>query len=125
VTLGFGSLALVGRDHAVPLPTPGDYLLVGSALALLVAAVLALVTNVPLLYRAPILRPGWSACASIGRTRQPMPVPASRRPRSSCLALSAMPTTSRAIFLIAAVSAEVTGVSLLASTVAVVVLGTR
>jgi hypothetical protein len=51
-TLGFAALALFRQRDAVPMPGLSAFLLVGSGVALLVAAILALLTNAPLRHRA-------------------------------------------------------------------------
>jgi hypothetical protein len=124
-TLGFGALVLIKRGDTVPLPGPGAYLLAGSAFALLIAAILALVTNVPLRHRAinpaallNSLREHWADGPGVARARI-----VSTQARLLYAVRHA--NDVKAIFVLAAMSAEVAGVSLLASTVAVVVLGTR
>jgi hypothetical protein len=124
-TLGFGSLALFKQRDAVPMPGPRAYLLVGSAVALLVAAALALVTNAPLRHRAinppamvQTMREHWTDDEATARARV-------TSTRARLLATARSANDFKAILLLAAMTAEVLGVALLAATVCVVTIGSR
>jgi len=118
-------LALVKRHDVLPMPGPSAFLLVGSAVALLLAAIVALITNVPLRYRAinPMamartLREHWAdeeatALARVTSTR------------ARLLGTIRSANDLKAIFLLGAMTAEVLGVALLAATLCLVTLGSR
>jgi hypothetical protein len=124
-TLGFGSLALFKQRDVVPMPGPAAYFLVGSAAALLAAAVLALVTNAPLRHRAinppamvRTMRERWADEEATARARV-------TSTRARLLANTRSANDLKALLLLAAMTAEVLGVALLAATVCVVIVGSR
>jgi hypothetical protein len=124
-TLGFGSLALFKQRDAVPMPGPSTYLLVGSAVALLAAAILALVTNAPLRHRAinppamaQTMREHWEDDELTARARV-------TSTRARLLANARNANDIKALLLLAAIAAEVLGVGLLAATLCVVIIGSR
>ncbi|HEU5472707.1 MAG TPA: hypothetical protein VFV67_18830 [Actinophytocola sp.] len=124
-TLGFGSLALFRQRDAVPMPGPSAYLLVGGGVALLVAAILALVTNAPLRHRAinaaamvQTMREHWADHESTARARVTSTT-------ARLLATARSANDLKALLLLAAMSAEVLGVALLAATLCVVIIGSR
>lgn len=124
-TLGFGSLALFKQRDAVPMPGPSVYLLVGSAVALLVAAILALVTNAPLRHRAinppamaRTMREHWMDDEATAQARV-------TSTRARLLATARGANDLKALLLLAAMTAEVLGVALLAATLCVVTIGSR
>lgn len=124
-TLGFGSLALFKQRDAVPMPGLSAYLLIGSGVALLVAAILALVTNAPLRHRA--INP--SAMAQTMREHWADDEPTAQA-RVTSTGARLLETTRRAndfkaLLLLAGMSAEVLGVALLAATLYVVTIGSR
>jgi len=124
-TLGFGSLALFKQRDVVPMPAAGAYLLVGSAVALLAAAVLALVTNLPLRHRAinppgmaQSMREHWADVEPTARARV-------TSTRARLLASTRVGNDLKAVFLLAAMTVEVLGLALLAATICVVAIGSR
>ena len=122
-TLAFGALVLVKQRDAGPIPDPGGYLLVGGAVAFLLAAILALVTNAPLRHRAidptamvRSMREHWTDDEQTARAR----VTATR---TRLLATTRSANDLKALVLLAAMTAEVLGTALLGTTVCVVLLG--
>lgn len=122
-TLGFGALALAKRGDHIPLPAAGPPLLVIGACALFAAAVLALATNAPLRHRAV------NPVALKERLRNQ--VNDDRRValvRVTATRLGLLDTTRRgnnvkALLCIAAMVAEVLGVTLLGTTIYLVLVG--
>jgi hypothetical protein len=122
-TFSFGALALFKQRDVIAIPRIGTYMLLGSAITLLIAATLALAANSPLRYRAinpsamaRTMREHWAdgdaaALARVTSTRAQLLV----NVRSA--------NDLKAIFLLAALIAEVLGVAFLAITVCVTAIG--
>ncbi|WP_157017578.1 hypothetical protein [Cryptosporangium arvum] len=124
-TLAFGALALAKRGDSVRLPGAAAPLIVGGASALLLAAVLALVTNLPMRHPAAapaamlqMMRDRWSDDESRARAR----VTATR---AGLLVGLRRANHRRSMFLLAGLTSEVAGAAALAGAVCVVLLGLK
>jgi hypothetical protein len=124
-TLGFGALVLAKREAAIPMPGASPYLLIGSAVALLAAVALALLTNAPIRQRAinPI-----SFAKSVRDHAADDEMSAMIRVTATRIRLldtARGANNLKAILCIVAMAAEVLGIALLGATVCWVILQSR
>jgi hypothetical protein len=118
-TFSFGALALFKQRDIIDIPRVGAYMLLGSAVTLLIAATLALAANSPLRYRAinpsamaQTMREHWADDDSAALARI-------TSTRAQLLASVRSANDLKAVFLLAALIAEVLGVAFLTTTVCV------
>ncbi len=124
-TLGFGALALAKRGDRVPLPAAGTFLLVGGAVALLVAAALALATNAPLRHRAVNLAALKDSLREHAADDEGTALIRVTSTRLGLLRTTRHGNDLKVILCLAAMAAEVLGVALFGTTICLVFLGSR